>query len=410
MRTHSILRTLKPGQRLQTKAADGDPLLAAVAEHAERFEKAAAASALEIKALQAEKAEAAERLAGIEQEVAAMKTFGARGGGRLLASESAGVLFAKSAGYQAMTQNGQDSTGRVNLQGAGVKLLTKAVVSAGRGGVGDNDYTVAPERDRNNLWGFAHRPLYLFDVLPVIPVNSGSYEYTQLDPSYVNAADYQTTEGTQKAESGFPTVDAVASIATIAHWVPVSKQVLADAPSLSTQLDNLLSFGVRNRAENQVLNGPGGTGKIHGLIPQATAFAATANDPQDRIGEAVTALSAAGWSPGLIVMNPTDYGAIQRTRGATEGAYLLGSPLAPAPPVLWNTPVVTSASMPAGSALVLDPSQTAILDREQVNVQASQANGTDFTSNKVTLLAEGRLGLAVFSPGAVLSVDLTPTT
>lgn len=385
-------------------------IIEAVREHAEKIEAKAAADRLEIKALKDANAEQSERLSGFEQEFATLKAARGHGGGDGPAVESAGALFTKSAGYQAMVQNGADSTGRVNLQGAGVALLTKAVVSAGRGGVGDDGYTVAAQRDVTNLWGFARRPLYLFDVLPRIPVSAGSYEYTQLDPAFVNAADYQLTEGSQKAESGFPTVDAVASIATIASWVPVSKQVLADAPSLMGQLDNLLSFGVRNKAENQVLNGPGGTGKIHGLIPQATAYAATADDPQDRVGQAVTALSAAGWSPGLIVMNPTDWGNIQRTRGESEGAYLLGSPLAPAPPVLWNTAVVTSASMPAGSALVLDPTQTAILDRETVNVQASQANGTDFTSNLVTLLAEGRMGLAVFSPGAVLSVDLTPTT
>jgi HK97 family phage major capsid protein len=377
----------------------------ALREHAEKIEQKAATDRAALLELKTANEELLVRVGGLEQDLVATKDAGFRMRGA--GGPSPVTEFVKSPKLADMI-NGAPSTGRVHLKGASIRLLTKAVVSSGRGGVGDDGYVVAPERDVSNLWGFAQRPLFLFDALPTIPVSSSSYAFTQLDPSYSNAADYQTTEGTQKPESGFPTVDANAAIATVAHWIPVSNQVLADAPSLEVQLSNLLSFGVRSRAENQILNGVGGTGKIHGLIPQATAYAATANDPQDRVGEAVTALAAAGWVPGLVVMNPVDWGAIQRTRGETEGAYLLGSPLAPAAPVLWNTPVVTSASMPAGTALVLDPSQVALLDREQVSVQASRE--AQFTSNVTILLAEGRLGLAVFSPSAVLSVALTPTT
>jgi hypothetical protein len=43
-------------------------------------------------------------------------------------------------------------------------------------------------------------------------------------------------------------------------------------------------------------------------------------------------------------------------------------------------------------------------------VASSREDGSNFTTNMVTTLAELRAGLAVFSPGAVLSVDLTPTT
>ncbi|AGG88760.1 phage major capsid protein [Rhodanobacter denitrificans] len=408
MNNHSILRTLKPGQRLQTKAADGDPLLAAVAEHAQRFEKAAEKSALEIKALKDANAEQAETLNGMVQELAEIKSFRGHGGGGGNAGPSPVRSFIESDGLKSFL-GGQNSTGRIELKNSSVKMLCKAVVNTGRGGVGDQSYTAPNDRDSNNLWGFAVRPLTLMEALRAIPVTSGSYEFTQLDPSYSNAADYQATEGAEKAEGGFPTVDAVATIATIAHWIPVSNQVLADAPSLEVQIDNLLRVGVFQRAENQVLNGVGGTGKIKGIIPQATAFAATADDAQDRIGEAVTALAAAGWAgQPAIIMNPVDWGNITRTRGTSEGTYLLGSPVAPAPPVLWNTPVIQSASVPAGTTVVADLSQMALLDRQQVTVQASREQ--KFTSNVTILLGEGRLGLAVFSPGAVLKVALVPTT
>lgn len=385
-------------------------IIEAVREHAEKIEAKAAADRLEIKALKDANAEQTELVNGMVQEIAAMKTGARMAGGGGFNAPSPVRSFLESDGLKAFL-GGSDSTGRIELKNSSVKVLCKSVVNAGRGGVGDDGYTVQNDRDTRNLWGFAQRPLTLLEALRAIPVKTGSYEFTQLDPSYNNAADYQSTEGAQKPEGGFPTVDAVANIATIAHWIPVSNQVLADAPSLEVQLDNLLRVGVFQRAENQVLNGTGGTGKILGIIPQATAFAATSADPQDRIGEAVTALGAVGWSgQPAIIMNPTDWGNIARTRGASEGTYLLGSPLAAVPTTLWNTPVIQSSSVPVGTAIVADLSQMALLDREAVTVQASRANGTDFTSNKTTLLGEGRMGLAVFSPGAVLSVDLSPTT
>jgi hypothetical protein len=41
-------------------------------------------------------------------------------------------------------------------------------------------------------------------------------------------------------------------------------------------------------------------------------------------------------------------------------------------------------------------------------LQASRHDGNNFTQNMTTLLAELRAGLAVFSTGAVLSVDISP--
>ncbi|HCJ29678.1 MAG TPA: phage major capsid protein, partial [Pseudomonas sp.] len=61
---------------------------------------------------------------------------------------------------------------------------------------------------------------------------------------------------------------------------------------------------------------------------------------------------------------------------------------------------------PLNAALVLDTSQTVLLDRQQVTIEASRVDGNNFRRNLVTILAELRAGLAVYAPSAMRLVQL----
>ena len=311
--------------------------------------------------------------------------------------------FASSDQFGAFAK-GLPSTGRVPMDGISIKALT----NTGRGVAGSTGYSVQPQR-ADGLYNNPQRALTLLDVLPSLPVSVGTFEYMQLN-GYTNNAAFQTEEGQAKAETGLPTQIVQAQVATLAHWIKASVQVLADAPALTQQVDNLLRYGLLAKLEAEIVSGAAGQGKIKGLIEHATDFTPTGTPtPADAIGQAVVSLNANGWVAGVIVLNPADWFAIASERAETgNGQYVLGSPRDPSPPSLWGVPVVTTPSLAAGSALVLDPSQVAVLDREQPTMLASRDDGTNFTSNLVTILAEMRAGLAVFAPGAVLAVDIAP--
>lgn len=380
-----------------------DVILAAITEHGEKFTKAQ-------HALSVQQNEAAERLAGIEQEVAAMKGRGTYMG-NVDAAPSVSGEFIKSAQMQAM-RDGAPGTGRVTLKTGGIKTLTKAINNAGVGqSSGNQDYNVQPNRDVSNLWNQPQRRLSLIDALRVLPVSAAAaFEYMQLT-GFTNAAAVQSKEGDTKAEQTVATTIVTSQIATVAAFVRSSLQVTEDAPQLAYQLDNLLGYGCMAKLENLLINGAGNaTDRIKGLLAYATAATTSATAAADMIGEALDELDSNGWQASVIVLNPADWGAIQRERSTSNGQYILGSARNPAPPSLWSVPVVTSPSLAVGTALVLDGSQLALLDRQEVSVMSSREDGTNFTTNMVTTLAELRAGLAVFSPGAVLSVDLTPTT
>lgn len=304
-------------------------------------------------------------------------------------------------------RNGMKSTGQINCK-VGVRA---AITNPNKGVTGSTSYPTTPQRDGGGIRGIPQPRLSLLDVLPVVPVTSATYEFVRLD-GYINGAAYQKEEGEEKAEGSMPTKMERAEIATIATWIPASLQVLQDNEQLEGQINTLMSVGVRQKLEAELINGDGGPGEILGFKKQATAAGITTGKPADRIGAALTDLKADGWNPNVIVMNPRDWFAIESERAEDgDGQYVIGTPRDPAPPSLWGTPVVVTNGMPQGEALILDTSVAALLDRQEVTVEASRHDGDNFRRNMVTILAELRAGLAVFAPTATRLVTLagTPT-
>ncbi len=297
---------------------------------------------------------------------------------------------------------GMPTSGRLTVE----QGIHAAISNPGRGQEGATEWLSEPQR-LPGIQGIAPARLTLLDVLPVQPVTGATLEYVAID-GYVNGADYQVAEGDEKAEADLPTALQRAEIATLAHWIPASLQVLDDNAGLQAQISQVLSISLRQKLEHELLVGAGGEGKILGLVPRAQpGFAAVSTNAADRVGEAVTDLESSGWSASVILLNPHDWFTIASERAeAGNGQYVLGSPRDPAPPSLWGRPVVLNPSMPLNAALVLDTSQTVLLDRQQVTIEASRVDGNNFRRNLVTILAELRAGLAVYAPSAMRLVQL----
>lgn len=295
------------------------------------------------------------------------------------------------------------STGPVAIA-ASIRALRKAALTSldvnnpSLGG-----WPISPTRTPDPVLPPAPR-LTVLDLLPRLKVETSSFEFVRMAIS--GGADYQTSQGAPKAESDIGTALQTAKIATIAHWTKASKQVLADVPALSQWVGRLLLRGVLEKAQTELIGGNGLGGNILGLLPQATAYSPAATHPADMIGESLADLQSTGWTPNGIVLHPKDWFAIasERATGGDE-QYVIGGPRNPSPPSLWNTPVILCAGMPRFTALTGDFTQALLLDREEADVQANY-EGNDFTKNLVTLLAEARLGLAVFDTSALHSFSI----
>ncbi|WP_158032190.1 phage major capsid protein [Rhizobium rhizosphaerae] len=246
------------------------------------------------------------------------------------------------------------------------------------------------------------RPLMVRDLLPVGTTTSQLIEYAQAGPLVNNAA--IVAEGVLKPESSFTFTQAQAAVVTIAHWIPVSKQVYDDVPMLGSYIDTQLRIGLDQAEEDEILLGAGTTGHMNGLYNQRTVYSATGipSNPTkiDHIRWAKLQVRKSYLAADSVVLNPQDWAAIEMAKDA-GGNYLFSSITSGADPRLWGMRVVESDSLPPGSFMVgAFRSAAQIWDREEANVQISSEDRDNFVKNMLTLRGEERLALTVYRPSA----------
>jgi len=230
------------------------------------------------------------------------------------------------------------------------------------------------------------------------------------EASFTNNARGQT-EGQEKAQSAITFNKYNVPIETIAHWLKVSKQLLADAPAVVSYIENRLRFGVEAKVDDQLMNGNGTSPELMGLLDSGnyTVYTPTSGDNLiQAINRAKYQLWAIGYIADTVYVNPSDWGAqeIEREDGAT-GQYLYGAPGLQAGLNPFGLRVVITPRITAGSFLV---GQTAVAcgvwNRSGATIEMGYEDN-DFTSNLVTVLAEVRLGLGVEVPAAMLGGEFT---
>ena len=339
------------------------------------------------------------RLHALEQDVAEPKSPG--GGPRETVGSRFAAKMRDAAAFKHLEERNQ-GTARVTLKGLSVKEL----VHEGANPSSDVGTIPVYTHTRQDPILEPQRPLSLLDVLPMRQTTADAEEYLQIITS--GEAGEQEDEGTEKPEIDFDGLKETAYIATIAGHMTVSQQVLWNAYRMAKAIDNTMRYKVRSRFENQIVNGPGGQGKIHGLVDQGAPFTPTIGaTPADIIGEALTTQLNAGYMPGVVVMNPFDWFQLTITKTEMENEYLFGSPTNPLPPALWNTRVVTTPSLSQGTALTIDTSFTTILDRFEPTVFVSTSHNDYFTRNLALILCEMRAGLEVLDPAAIYVADIS---
>lgn len=256
----------------------------------------------------------------------------------------------------------------------------------------------------------AMQRLTIRDLLMWGRTTSNSLEYTR-ELGFTNNADVVSENPTNdKPESDITFELDSAPVATIAHWINASKQVLADAAMLASYIDGRLRYGLKLKEEAQLLNGSGVGLNITGLNTAATAYVnpgvtVQAETAIDRLRLALLQVTLAEYEADGIVLSPIDWCQIELTK-TTDNQYLFTTPTGMQVPGLWGRPVVSSQSMTAGDFLVGAFGMAAQgWDREDVNVTVSTENKDNFVKNMVTILCEERIGLTIFRPEALVAGD-----
>lgn len=268
--------------------------------------------------------------------------------------------------------------------------------------------TVFPDQKPGIIAG-TFKPLTIRQVLRSIPV-TGNMVNALREASNTNAAE-EVSEAETKPESAVTFEQYNVPITTVAHFIKVSNQLLADAPAISAYIDTRLRDGLAQRVDAQLLNGNGTTPNLSGLTDSGnyTAYSPTSDDLLvDAINRAKYSLWALGYTPDVAIVNPADWGTMERTReGSGSGMYLYGLPGMNAGTNPFGVRIVLSSHMAAGKFLIGALSESAVVyNRQGTTVEMGFIND-DFTRNLVTIRAEERLGLGSEKPAAVLYGEFT---
>jgi len=268
--------------------------------------------------------------------------------------------------------------------------------------------TVFPQQNPGIIRGdFA--PLTIRELLRAIPVTSNMVNSLR-ELSWTNDA-AEVSQGAAKPESDLTFEQYNVPITTVAHWIKISNQLLADAPAVVAYIDTRARDGLAQRIDAQLLNGNGTSPNLSGLTDSGnfTAYTATSGDLLvDAINRAKYALWATGNMPDTVIVNPATWGAMERTReGSGTGQYLYGLPGTMAGNNPFGLRIVLSNNMAADKFLVGAIANSAVLyTRQGATVEMGYVNA-DFTNNLVTIRVEERLGLGVERPSGLLYGSFT---
>jgi HK97 family phage major capsid protein len=334
---------------------------------------------------------------------------------------SPGELFVKSEQYLRI----KDSAGRGERWSTGpikvsdVPLSAKGtLLEAGVGGPGGG---LTPPGYEAGVVSKLFEPLGVADLFGTSQTTASQVRYVVEGTALSPGSSMAVAEGGTKPESTIAMSEVVEPIKKIATVLPVSDELLEDAPSIQAYLNTRLTLFVKLEEERQLLRGAG-TNELVGIFGRSgiNQYTKLATD-DNAVALAKVIANTAGsafLAPDTIVMHPTNWLNTRLLRdgtGGTIGQFYGGGPFGGAygnggaagmfGQELWNTRVVLSNYVGPGTALVGNFGQAAhVWRRGGVTVEASNSHSNFFVLNLNMLRSEERLGLGVYRPVAFTEV------
>lgn len=249
------------------------------------------------------------------------------------------------------------------------------------------------------------RRLFVRDLVSVQGTGLSSVPYIR----ELNAATNETgaaavAENAAKTEVTMAWEQDDAPIRKIAAWIPVTTEILEDAPTLRGYIDTRLPYMLSVREELQLLSGTGTAPQIKGILNFSglQTQAAVNADPFQTIAAAIGKIELVDGEADGIAMHPTKFWTVLATRQANhfDGGYgaagAMAAPFGGPTREIWGLPVVRTRSLTATQCVVGSWRMGAtIFDRASTSITVGNQHSDYFTNNKVAVLAEQRLGFAV---------------
>lgn len=295
--------------------------------------------------------------------------------------------------YKTISAGGQKTSARFSVK------QINTVAAGGTAGSG----LMRPSYHDGDLVRMPRTELTIEDLLPVINVDTSSIDYAIQTLRENNAA--MVAEATKKPYSNYKWESRTAAVRTVAHLAKLTRQAVMNAPRLVGEVDSELRYGLGLVKEAQYLYGNNTGQNLHGIMPQATAFALPAGITAGEIRFANRAdvlrlvmlnIQQRGGFVDGFVLNPVDWALLELTKDE-NGGYMFAQPQSGlTTPSMWKQPVVATPAMQQDDFLAGGFKFGATVYRQLgVEVLISTENDTDFEDNLSTMRAEEMIALAV---------------
>lgn len=259
----------------------------------------------------------------------------------------------------------------------------------------------------NNVIDIA-RELSLRDLFGAESISGNALTFFQMLATEGTAA--VTAEGATKPQIHVPSTPVTVPLAKIAGWFYETDELLSDAPFLRSAIDNRGLYELRVAIENYLASTLLGTSGIQTLTPAGTALDA------DDLFKALTLVQTdTGYSADAIVINPADYERLRLAKDSNLQYYGGGYFYGPygnsdviAQPGIWGRQTVVTTAVAAGTALVgaFKAGGTVVGKAgEGASIEVHRGDHDDAINNRVTVVVEERLALAVRMPSAFVKVS-----
>jgi HK97 family phage major capsid protein len=245
-----------------------------------------------------------------------------------------------------------------------------------------NQLTAPPPRGSyNHMRGILSVLPSAFDTIDypreVVPAGEGSFG--------------PTAEGVAKNQMDYDTLMIQLALDYETGYVTVGRQSLKNLPFLQQYINNNLFEDFQRREDIKYLNS---------LASLATSGSSSATYTAEKMIDFSVQVFNAGYNANGILTTGAGWAQVLKTK-PSDFSVPGGIVISPSGDIMVaGLPVYKSQSVTAGRMYVADWTKAFIVQGSSFNIRTSEHHSDNFTKNKVTILAEAPVGLAVTAPSA----------
>lgn len=350
-------------------------------------------------------------------------------------NKSIGQEFIESAGYQEAVSKYKAtgalpqgfSTGLVSMKGTLAELANSGSGGAGGSAIANTVPQVVPGVVDKLFQGLTVASLLLEGQ-----ATTSSVRYVVEGTATSGAAGVAETAAKPESTLGFTTTDE--TIKKIATLLPVSEEMIQDAPAIQSYINGRLQLFVKIEEERQLLRGTASSAEVQGLLTSRSvpvyAGGTAVGDKPTQLFKAMNGLRGSAFlEPEWVIIHPGDWEDMRLLKDGTagtigqfygggpfQGAYggpdsQIGQSGQVSGPIdtIWGKPVYVTGAIgnTKGTALIGTRSSAQVWRRGGLSVEATNSHSTFFALNLLAIRAEERLGLAVYRPTGFCEVRLS---